>query len=35
MYPSKPFENIIEAKAWMEKFETWYNTEHLHSGINL
>ena len=34
MFPSRPFENIIEAKAWMEKFETWYNTEHLHSGIN-
>ena len=34
MFPSRPFENIIEAKSWMEKFETWYNTEHLHSGIN-
>ena len=34
IFPSKPFENIEAAKAWMEIFVKWYNTEHLHSGIN-
>lgn len=33
-YPSKPFENIEEASDWVNKFVKWYNTEHLHSGIN-
>jgi len=33
-YPSKPFENIESARVWVEKFTQWYNTEHLHSGIN-
>ena len=33
-YPSKPFENIEAAIVWMQKFVNWYNTEHLHSGIN-
>jgi len=27
------FENITDARVWMEKFVTWYNTEHLHSGL--
>ena len=34
MYPSKPFEDIEAAIVWMQKFVNWYNTEHLHSGIN-
>lgn len=34
IFPSKPFESIAAAKAWMETFVKWYNTEHLHSGIN-
>jgi transposase InsO family protein len=34
MYPSKPFENIEAAKEWVDQFVTWYNTKHLHSGIN-
>lgn len=34
IFPSKPFESIEAAKAWMETFVKWYNTEHLHSGIN-
>ena len=34
IFPSKPFENIEAAIAWMNKFVKWYNTEHLHSGIN-
>lgn len=34
MYPSRPFENIEAAIVWMQKFVNWYNTEHMHSGIN-
>lgn len=34
IFPSKPFESIEAAKAWMEIFVKWYNAEHLHSGIN-
>jgi len=33
-YPEKPFENVIEARAWADDFVTWYNTVHLHSSIN-
>jgi putative transposase len=33
-FPSKPFESIEAAKAWVKEFVVWYNTEHLHSGIN-
>ncbi len=32
-YPSKPFENIEAARLWVEGFVSWYNNEHLHSGI--
>lgn len=32
-YPEKGFENIEQAKVWVEKFVKWYNTVHLHSGI--
>jgi len=32
-YPEKGFENIDQAKDWVEKFVNWYNTVHLHSGI--
>jgi putative transposase len=32
-YPSKPFESIEQAQAWVDAFVTWYNTEHLHSAI--
>lgn len=32
-YPSKPFESREEATIWVEAFVTWYNNEHLHSGI--
>lgn len=34
IYPTKPFEDIEAAIVWMQKFVNWYNTEHLHSGIN-
>ena len=33
-YPAKPFENIETARAWVGDFVEWYNTKHLHSGIN-
>ncbi len=32
-YPSKPFESIEAAQAWVDGFVDWYNNEHLHSGI--
>lgn len=31
-YPSV-FADVAEAEAWTALFVTWYNTEHLHSGI--
>lgn len=34
-YPENPFESIQTAQEWVSKFVTWYNEEHLHSGINL
>lgn len=33
-YPSKPFENLEVAREWVRNFVLWYNTKHLHSGIN-
>ena len=27
------FASLEEARLWVEDFVTWYNTEHLHSGI--
>lgn len=32
-YPTKGFVSIEEARAWIERFVTWYNHEHLHSAI--
>ena len=32
-YPSKPFENIVQAQCWVDEFVFWYNTQHLHSSI--
>jgi putative transposase len=32
-YPGRPFEGLQEAKAWVQAFVRWYNTEHRHSGI--
>jgi transposase InsO family protein len=34
IFPTKPFESIEDAIIWMHKFVNWYNTEHLHSGLN-
>jgi len=33
-YPTKPFDNIEEAREWVAKFIKWYNCEHLHSSIS-
>jgi putative transposase len=32
-FPSKPFASLAAARAWVEGFVRWYNTEHLHSAI--
>jgi putative transposase len=32
-YPRQAFASLEEAKAWVARFVTWYNSEHLHSGI--
>jgi transposase InsO family protein len=32
-YPRRPFETEVQARSWMGGFVPWYNTEHLHSGI--
>lgn len=33
-FPERGFASIEEARNWVEKFVNWYNTVHLHSGIN-
>lgn len=32
-YPTKPFEDITAARAWIKRFVDWYNTAHRHSAI--
>jgi transposase InsO family protein len=32
-YPDDPFTDIEAARTWVAAFVSWYNTEHLHSGI--
>lgn len=32
-YPSKPFENLDQARQWVLIFVNWYNNRHRHSGI--
>lgn len=32
-YPSKPFSSLEEARVWVQKFVTWYNEAHRHSGL--
>ena len=32
-YPERPFEDLKNAREWVEQFAQWYNNEHLHSGI--
>jgi len=33
-YPDRPFAGLEEATTWVDRFVRWYNTQHLHSGIN-
>ena len=32
-YPTQPFADRLAARAWVEAFVRWYNTQHLHSAI--
>jgi putative transposase len=32
-YPEGPFLSLETARTWVESFVSWYNGEHLHSGI--
>lgn len=32
-YPDKAFRSVEDAQAWVDRFVAWYNTQHLHSGI--
>lgn len=32
-YPDGPFADLEQARVWVGKFVSWYNTEHLHSEI--
>ena len=32
-YPSRPFESVDAARAWVHDFVRWYNHDHLHSAI--
>lgn len=32
-YPSKPFDSLEDARAWIQSFVRWYNDEHMHSAI--
>lgn len=32
-WPSMPFSSVEQAASWVERFVSWYNTEHRHSGI--
>jgi transposase InsO family protein len=32
-YPTQPFADLVAARAWVEAFVRWYNTQHLHSAI--
>lgn len=32
-YPKRRFADIEQARTWVHRFVTWYNTEHRHSGI--
>ncbi len=32
-FPTQPFADLGAARAWVEAFVRWYNTEHLHSAI--
>jgi transposase InsO family protein len=33
VYPRLPFPNLDAARRWVDRFVTWYNSEHRHSAI--
>lgn len=33
LWPDRPFENLTEARLWVQKFVEWYNEEHRHSAL--
>jgi transposase InsO family protein len=33
VYPTKPFESVVEARQWVSTFCYWYNHLHRHSGL--
>ena len=33
MWPSRGFENIVQAREWVARFMHWYNHQHRHSAI--
>ena len=33
MWPERPFDTLVEARAWVVKFVRWYNEEHRHSAL--
>ena len=33
-WPSNGFSSLYEARQWVERFVSWYNTEHRHSKLN-
>ena len=32
-YPSRPFEDLLATRQWVDTFVHWYNEEHRHSAI--
>lgn len=32
-YPSMPFDSLLDAQSWVDRFVHWYNSVHLHSAI--
>ena len=32
-YPDKPFDDVQQARQWVQRFVHWYNEEHCHSAI--
>ena len=32
-YPDKPFDDLQQARLWVQRFVHWYNEEHCHSAI--
>lgn len=33
LWPDQPFDNLVEARLWVQKFVEWYNDEHRHSAL--